>query len=57
MQTASPQKTIAAARSPVIVLAEDDPALRELIAGALELDGHRAVKFAAGNALMATVRR
>jgi DNA-binding response OmpR family regulator len=40
----------------VIVLAEDDPALRQLIAGALELDGHRVIQVATGNALLAAIQ-
>lgn len=43
-------------RAPVIVLAEDDQALRELIAGALELDGHRVIQVATGSALMSMVQ-
>jgi two-component system response regulator AtoC len=43
-------------RTPVIVLAEDDPALRELIAGALELDGHRVIQVATGRALVTAVQ-
>jgi DNA-binding response OmpR family regulator len=41
----------------VIVLAEDDPALRELIAAALELDGHRVLQLATGSALMVAVHK
>jgi DNA-binding response OmpR family regulator len=44
-------------RQAQIVLAEDDQSLRELIAGALELDGHRVIQVATGNALVAAVRR
>ena len=45
-----------ASRAHVIILAEDDPALRDLIARALELDGHRVIRVATGSALMAAVR-
>ncbi len=41
----------------VIALAEDDPALRELIAAALELDGHRVLQLGNGNALMLAVQK
>ena len=44
-------------RPALIVLAEDDQSLRELIAGALELDGHRVIQVATGNALVAAVQR
>lgn len=41
----------------VIALAEDDSALRELIAAALELDGHHVLQVATGSALIVTVNR
>lgn len=44
-------------RRALIVLAEDDQSLRELIAGALELDGHRVIQVATGNALIAAVQK
>ncbi|MES1173177.1 MAG: response regulator [Myxococcales bacterium] len=56
MASARPEKKPDEARAPVIVLAEDDPALRGLIAGALELDGHRVVPVATGSALLDTVQ-
>lgn len=56
MQPPGPQARLTAPRSPVIVLAEDDQALRNLIAGALELDGHRVIRVATGGALMAEVQ-
>ena len=40
----------------MIVLAEDDAALRGLIAEALAMDGHRVVQVATGNALLDTVK-
>jgi DNA-binding response OmpR family regulator len=56
MQSAPRSASPSATRTPVIVLAEDDPALRELIAGALELDGHRVIQVATGSALMTEVQ-
>ncbi|MEI9937915.1 MAG: response regulator [Pseudomonadota bacterium] len=41
----------------VIALAEDDPALRELIAAALALDGHRVLQLGNGSALMTSVHK
>ena len=41
----------------VIALAEDDSALRELIAAALELDGHRVLQLGNAEALMVTVHK
>lgn len=41
----------------VIALAEDDLAVRELIAAALELDGHRVLQLASGSALMVAVHQ
>jgi two-component system cell cycle response regulator CpdR len=41
----------------VIILAEDDPSLRELLAAALELDGHEVLAVATGDALLEQVRR
>jgi DNA-binding response OmpR family regulator len=43
-------------RAHLILLAEDDPALRELIASALEMDGHRVVQVATGGGLITAVR-
>ena len=43
------------AQARVIVLAEDDSALRELIASVLEMDGHRVIQVATGSALLSTV--
>lgn len=58
MQRFSPERPL---RRPsatrVIALAEDDSALRELIAAALELDGHRVLQLATGSALVITVNR
>ncbi|HEY0469153.1 MAG TPA: response regulator [Polyangiaceae bacterium] len=48
-----PPRRPSAAR--VIALAEDDQALRELIAAALELDGHRVIQLNTGSALMMAV--
>jgi CheY-like chemotaxis protein len=56
MPPVSPRGQDTAPRRPVIVLAEDDPALRQLIAGALELDGHRVIQVATGGALMTAVQ-
>lgn len=44
-------------RQRVIVLAEDDPSLRELLASALELDGHRVIAVGTGGELVDQVRR
>ncbi|MCX5745395.1 MAG: response regulator [Proteobacteria bacterium] len=41
---------------PLIALAEDDPALRALLATALETVGYRVVTVATGELLVATVR-
>jgi CheY-like chemotaxis protein len=41
----------------VIALAEDDPPLRELIAAALELDGHRVLQLGTGSALIMAVNK
>jgi len=41
---------------PVIVLAEDSPVLRELLASSLESTGYRVVAVATGELLIATVR-
>jgi DNA-binding response OmpR family regulator len=46
-----------AVRAPVIVLAEDDAALRGLIAEALTMDGHHVVQVATGNALIDAVKQ
>jgi DNA-binding response OmpR family regulator len=46
-----------ASRAPVIVLAEDDRALRELLADTLELEGYRVIQVGTGGALMETVRK
>jgi DNA-binding response OmpR family regulator len=43
-------------RARLIVLAEDDPALRDLIASALEMDGHRVVQVGTGSGLVSAVR-
>ena len=40
----------------MIILAEDDPSLRELISRALEMDGHRVIQVATGSALMVAVQ-
>jgi DNA-binding response OmpR family regulator len=56
MQSAPRSQNSDGKRAAVIVLAEDDPALRELIAGALELDGHRVIQVATGSALMTEVQ-
>ncbi|MEO6599441.1 MAG: response regulator [Polyangiaceae bacterium] len=41
----------------LILLAEDDASLRELIADALGIDGHRVVQVATGGALISAVNR
>jgi DNA-binding NtrC family response regulator len=47
---------IAASCAPRIVLAEDDSALRDLLASALEHDGYEVVQAATGNELVDRVR-
>jgi DNA-binding response OmpR family regulator len=48
----------ASASSPgLILLAEDDASLRELIADALGMDGHRVVQAATGGALITAVKK
>jgi two-component system response regulator FixJ len=42
---------------PLIALAEDDPALRALLASALERVGYRVVQFETGEQLVAEVQR
>jgi DNA-binding NtrC family response regulator len=44
-------------RQQVIILAEDDPSLRELLASALELDGHSVIAVGTGTELIDQVRR
>jgi DNA-binding response OmpR family regulator len=41
----------------LILLAEDDAALRELIADALSLDGHRVAQVATGGALITALKK
>jgi len=58
MQTASSPDSLTrdTPRAHLIVLAEDDPALRALIASALELDGHHVIQVPTGSALITVVR-
>ena len=44
-------------RSRLVVIADDDSAMRELFALALEIDGHRIVGVATGRALVEQVER
>lgn len=44
-------------RSKLVVIADDDPAMRDLFALALGLDGHRVVAVATGRALVDQVHR
>jgi CheY-like chemotaxis protein len=48
---------VSAGKSGQILLAEDDASLRDLIADALGIDGHRVVQVATGRALIAAVKR
>jgi DNA-binding response OmpR family regulator len=48
---------VAAGRSKLVVIADDDPAMRDLFAFALEMDGYRVVAVATGRALVEQVRR
>lgn len=46
-----------ATRTKLVVIADDDPAMRDLIAFALGLDGYRIVAVGTGRALVEQVRR